>query len=94
MSAATISYSLTMALDLSPIGCARHTSPGGNVHLRVDTLEGWLIVGELAGYGSICEESEEEEWCRAYLANRGVSLEEGWLPEMPLVIPDDEHWLP
>ena len=74
-----ITYPLRLALELSPIGEATYTGPEG--HLIVYTLEGWLITGELHSYGTICEESEEREWCEGYLTSWNIPLHNGWLPE-------------
>lgn len=74
-----ITYPLRLALELSPRGKATYTGPEG--HLCVDMLERWLITGELTSRGVVREESEEKEWCEAYLTNWRVSLEDGWIPE-------------
>jgi len=84
-----ITYPLSVALDLSPVGGALYEGEAGQVH--VHTLEGWLITGVLHNE-AICEECEDYEWCSWYLAAHKIPEGTGWLPESLLFVPD-EGWL-
>ena len=84
-----ITYPLTVALDLSPVGGALYESGEGQVH--VHTLEGWLVTGEL-DQQTMCEECEDYEWCSWYLSSRSIPEDRGWLPE-PLAFLPDDGWM-
>ena len=56
----TITYPLRFAISLSLSGGALYVGDEG--HLAVQTLEGWLITGELH-QEEVCEECEDYEGC-------------------------------
>jgi hypothetical protein len=85
----TITYPLRFAISLSPSAGAVYT--GNEGHLTVQTLEGWLITGELHQQ-HVCEEFQEYEDCSWYLAAHKIPEDTGWIPE-PLALVPDEGWL-
>lgn len=48
--------------------------------MHVQTLEGWLITGELH-QEAVCEEFQDYEACSWYLAAHMIPEDTGWLPE-------------
>lgn len=74
----TITYPLKFALELSSSAGALYQGAEG--HLTVQTLEGWLVTGELHDE-TTCEEYQEYEECSWYLATRKIPEDTGWIPE-------------
>ena len=85
----TITYPLRFALSLSPTASALYSGVEG--HLVVQTLEGWLMTGELH-QEAVCKEFQDYEACSWYLASHQIPEGSGWLPE-PLALVPDEGWL-
>ena len=81
--ASRITYPLTFALDLSPVGGALYKGEEGYLH--VHTQEGWLITGELCQQ-TMREECEDYEWCSWYLVSHRIPEDSGWQPEPLLLI--------
>ena len=84
----TITYPLRFAISLSLSAGALYKGDEG--HLTVQTLDGWLITGELYQQ-FVCEEFQEYEDCSWYLASRQIPEDNGWIPE-PLALVSDEGW--
>lgn len=84
-----ITYPLTFAIALSPSASAMYEGREG--HLRIHTLEGWLITIELH-QESVCEEFQDYEDCSWYLAKHRIPEDTGWIPE-PLAFIFDDGWI-
>jgi len=84
----TITYPLRFAISLSSSAGALYRGEEGS--LAVQTLEGWLVSGELH-LVAVCEEFNEYEECSWYLAAHKIPEDTGWLPEPPALVPD-EGW--
>ncbi len=85
----TITYPLKVALSLSSSAGAMYT--GGEGFLTLQTIEGWLVTGELY-QETVCEEFEDYEECSCYLARRKIPEQSGWIPE-PLALIPNEGWI-
>jgi len=83
-----ITYPLKFAVSLSSSAGALYRGAEG--HLTVQTLEGWLVTGEIY-QETVCEEFQEYEECSWYLTSNKISEATGWLPE-PLALVPDEGW--
>ena len=87
MTRTTITYPLRFAISLSPSAGALYEGDEG--HLTVQTLDGWVVTGELH-QEMVCEEFSQYEECSWYLATRKVTEDTGWIPE-PLALVSDEE---
>ena len=88
MTRTTITYPLRFAISLSQSAGALYK--GNEGHLTVQTLDGWLVTGELS-QETVCEEFSQYEECSWYLAINKVTEDTGWIPE-PLTLVPDEGW--
>ena len=81
-----ITYPLRFAIALSPSAGALYRGDEGS--LTVQTLEGWMVTGEL-DQEPVCEELQDYEECSWYLASRRIPEDTGWWPELLAFVPDD-----
>lgn len=81
-----ITFPLRFAIFLSQSAGALYRGIEG--HLTIQTLEGWLITGELH-HESICEEYQEYEEYSWYLASRKIVEDRRWIPEPLAFVSDD-----
>ena len=88
MTRTTITYPLRLAISLSLSAGALYKGDEG--HLTVQTLDGWVVTGELH-QETVCEELQDYEECSWYLATRKIPEDSGWIPE-PLALVSDEGW--
>jgi len=82
----TITYPLRFAISLSLSAGALYKGDEG--HLTVQTLDEWLITGELYQQ-FVCDELQDYEECSWYLATRSIPEDSRWIPE-PLALVSDE----